>query len=169
MQIFFQKIIFLSDNENYFKFTKALKGPFSKFLTYEYRYIKEFTKIRNFSLEKVKNEILKQKISETACKDRNKIEKAINLYINMQKYFMINPNSLEENQVKIELLGTVIFILRYEIKNNFDENELYRKLISWNQRKEKQYNLNDVIKIINFLEQEKIIKRNIFNKFEIIK
>ena len=84
----------------------------------------------------------------------------------MQKYFSINPSSLSENEIKIELLGTIIFLLRYEIKADFIEQDLFSKLIFWNKRKEEMYSFEDVISIINFLEEENILKRNIFNRLE---
>ena len=36
---------------------------------------------------------------------------------------------------------------------------------SWNKRKDKKYSLEDIGQMFDFLEKEKILKKDIFNKY----
>ncbi|EGQ77833.1 appr-1-p processing enzyme family protein [Fusobacterium animalis ATCC 51191] len=66
----FQKIVFLGDRNNYFKFSKNKKGPFSKLLTLQYNEIKEYSRIRKMNLNEIKEEMLKLNISKSLEKKR---------------------------------------------------------------------------------------------------
>ena len=56
-----QKLIYLGDKKNYFKFRKDLKGPFSKLINIQYQKLKEYTKINNKKLSELEKELLKKK------------------------------------------------------------------------------------------------------------
>ena len=65
---------------------------------------------------------------------------------------------------KIELLATIIFILKNE-NRGITVEESYEKLKNWNKRKEKKYSREDIEEMFSFLEKEEILKRDIFNKY----
>lgn len=166
--VFFQKLIFLADKDNYFQFNKDFKGPFSKLLSLKYNEVKDYSKIRKFSLLTIKEEMLKQNTSDNLKKDEKYIEKGIKLFLDMQKYLSLNKNDIENNRDKIELLGTILYLLRNENNHSFSSTELFNKVISWNNRKKEKYNKKDVDEMLNFLSSENIIKSDIFGNFNYI-
>lgn len=166
--VFFQKLIFLADKDNYFQFNKDLKGPFSKLLSLKYNEVKDYSKIRKFSLLTIKEEMQKQNTSDNLKKDEKYIEKGIKLFLDMQKYLSLNKNDIENNRDKIELLGTILYLLRNENNHSFSSTELFNKVISWNNRKKEKYNKKDVDEMLNFLSNENIIKSDIFGNFSYI-
>ena len=60
-----QKLIYLGDKKNYFKFKKDLKGPFSKLINIQYQKLKEYSKINNKKLTEIEKELLKSKITDS--------------------------------------------------------------------------------------------------------
>lgn len=162
-----QKLIYLGDKNNYFKFKKELKGPFSKLLNIQYQKLKEYSKISNKKLIEIENELLKRKITKNLHEEKINIKNAINLYINMKNFYSITSKKTEKLEDKIELLSSIIFILKNEEMSNVTVNNVYNKLKSWNKRKEKKYLYTDVENMFIFLEQENILKKDIFNKYSI--
>ena len=112
--------------------------------------------------------MLKQNTSENLKKDEKYIEKGIKLFLDMQKYLSLNKNDIENNRDKIELLGTILYLLRNENNHSFSSTELFDKVISWNNRKKEKYNKKDVDEMLNFLSNENIIKSDIFGNFNYI-
>ena len=162
----FQKILFLGDRNNYFKFTKNKKGPFSKLLTLQYNEIKEYSRIRKMNLNEIKEEMLKLNVSKLQEKEEKEINEGIKIYKEMKEYFSIVESEAATN--KIELLGTILYLLRNENNHSFSSTELFDKVISWNNRKKEKYNKKDVDEMLNFLSSENIIKSDIFGNFNYI-
>nr|WP_314115644.1 macro domain-containing protein [uncultured Leptotrichia sp.] len=159
-----QKLIYLGDKKNYFKFQKELKGPFSKLINMQYQKLREYSKINNKKLAEIEKELLKSKITDSLQEEKNNIKKAIKLYINMKNFYLISPKEKEKIEDKIELLATIIFILKSE-NTGITIEESYKKLKNWNRRKEKKYSYEDIEEMFTFLEKEEILKRDIFNKY----
>ena len=166
--VFFQKLIFLADKNNYFQFNNDLKGPFSKFLLLKYNEVKDYSKIRKFSLLTVKKEMLKQNTSENLEKDEEYIEKGIELFLDMQKYLSLNKNDVESNRDKIELLGTILYLLRYKTSNSLSSTELFNNITSLKDIKKEKYNKKDIDEMLDFLSNENIIKFDIFGNLNYI-
>ena len=166
--VFFQKLIFLADKNNYFQFNNDLKGPFSKFLLLKYNEVKDYSKIRKFSLLTVKKEMLKQNTSENLEKDEEYIEKGIELFLDMQKYLSLNKNDIESNRDKIELLVAILYLLRYKNSNSLSSTELFNNITSLKDIKKEKYNKKDIDEMLDFLSNENIIKFDIFGNLNYI-
>ena len=141
-----------------------MKGPFSKLINIQYQKLKEYTKINNKKLSEIEKELLKSKITDSLQEERNNIKKAIRLYINMKDFYLISSEENERIEDKIELLTTIIFILKDE-SSSITIEEIYEKIRNWNKRKEKKYTYQDIEEMFIFLEKEEILKKDIFNKY----
>ena len=126
--------------------------------------MKEYSKINNKKLTEIEKELLKSKITDSLQEEKNNIKKAIRLYINMKNFYLISSKEKEKIEDKIELLATIIFILKNE-SSGITIEESYEKLKNWNKRKEKKYSYEDIEEMFIFLEKEEILKRDIFNKY----
>lgn len=163
-----QKLIYLGDKNNYFKFKKELKGPFSKLLTIQYMKLKEYSKINDKKIIEIEKELLKTNITKNLQKEKNNMKKAIDVYINMKKFYKISSGLKEEIENKIELLSTVDFIIKNEKIEYITADNVYNKLKNWNKRKEKKYFFEDVKEMLDFMNKEGILKKDIFNKYKLI-
>lgn len=126
--------------------------------------MKEYTKINNKKLSELEKELLKSKITDSLQEEKNNIKEAIRLYINMKDFYLISSEEKKKIEEKIELLATIIFILKNE-SSSITIEEGYEKLKNWNKRKEKKYSQEDIEEMFCFLEKEEILKRDIFNKY----
>ena len=163
----FQKILFLGDRNNYFKFTKNKKGPFSKLLTLQYNEIKEYSRIRKMNLNEIKEEILKLNVSKSQEKEEKEINEGIKIYKKMKEYFSIVESEIATN--KIELLGTILYLIKNDLKEGFSLEILYNEVINWNDRKKKLYNKEDIEEMLNFLLDIEMININIFGMYKLNK
>lgn len=161
----FQKIIFLGDKNNYFKFKKNQKGPFSKFLTIQYNEIKEYSRIRKMNLNKLEEDMLKLNISKSLEKEEENIKNGIKLYLEMKKFFSILDDEVAKN--KIELLGTILYLVKNDLKNGFVPKILYEEVIKWNDRKKRLYDVNSIMDMLKFLLAEGIIIINMFGIYKL--
>ena len=125
-------------------------------------------KIRKFSLLTVKKEMLKQNTSKNLEKDEEYIEKGIELFLDMQKYLSLNKNDVESNRDKIELLGTILYLLRYKTRNSLSSTELFNNITSLKDIKKEKYNKKDIDEMLDFLSNENIIKFDIFGNLNYI-
>lgn len=64
-----QKLIYLGDKNNYFKFKKDLKGPFSKLINIQYQKLKEYSGTNNKKLVEIEKELLKDNITKDLQKE----------------------------------------------------------------------------------------------------
>ena len=166
--IFFQKLIFLADKNNFFQFNNDLKSPFSKLLLSKYNEVKDYSKIRKFSLLTVKKEMLKQNLSKNLEKDEKYIEKGIELFLDMQKYLSLNKSDVETNRDKIELLVVILSLLRYKTNDSFSSTDLLDNITLLEDIKKEKYNKKDIDEMLDFLSSENIIKFDIFGNFNYI-
>ena len=81
----------------------------------------------------------------------------------MKNFYSISEK--EEIEDKIELLSTVIYILKNRKFDEITTEKIYRELKNWNKRKEKKYTFEDIKEMFVFLEKEKILKKDIFGKY----
>ena len=81
----------------------------------------------------------------------------------MKNFYSISVK--EEIENKVELLSTVIYILKNKKDDEISNNNIYEEMKSWNKRKDKKYSLEDIGQMFDFLEKEKILKKDIFNKY----
>ncbi len=163
--LFLQKIIFLGDKKNYFKFEKQKKGPFSNLINIQYNEMKNYCRIRKLSLTTLKEEILKEKTSFSLQMEEKEIEKGIDFYLEMKNYLKLenkNPSLIYD---KIELLGTIIYLLRYDLKKDFCLEDIYKKVITWNKRKKMKFTEENINEMVNFLIKSNRIEKNIFGKY----
>ena len=158
-----QKLIYLGDRNNYFKFKEESEGPFSKLISIQYQKLKEYSKLNNKKLVEIEKELLKEEITKNLQKEKENIENAIQIYINMKNFYSISVK--EEIENKVELLSTVIHILKNKKDDEISNNNIYEEMKSWNKRKDKKYSLEDIGQMFDFLEKEKILKKDIFNKY----
>ena len=163
----FQKILFLGDRNNYFKFTKNKKGPFSKLLTLQYNEIKEYSRIRKMNLNEIKEEMLKLNVSKSQEKEEKEINEGIKIYKKMKEYFSIVESEIATN--KIELLGTILYLIKNDLKEGFSLEILYNEVINWNDRKKKLYNKEDIEEMLNFLLDIEMINIDIFGMYKLNK
>ena len=82
----------------------------------------------------------------------------------MKDFYLISSEEKKKIEDKIELLATIIFILKNE-SSSITIEEGYEKLKNWNKRKEKKSSQEDIEEMFCFLEKEEILKRDIFNKY----
>ena len=82
----------------------------------------------------------------------------------MKDFYLISSEENERIKDKIELLTTIIFILKDE-SSSITIEEIYEKIRNWNKRKEKKYTYQDIEEMFIFLEKEEILKKDIFNKY----
>lgn len=163
----FQKIIYLTDPKNYFKFYKYKKGPFSTFINVTYNELKKYSRVTSTKIRTIEKELEKQIISETLKNDEVNIIKGITLYNNLKKHFNLSLNNLAEIENKLELLTTVLFIFS-EKKEYLSFKYVYEAVINWNERKAKKYSDTDINDMLNFLILEKKIDKNIFSEYQLI-
>lgn len=163
----FQKIVFLGDRNNYFKFNKNKRGPFSKLLTLQYNEVKEYSRIRKMNLNEIKEEILKLNISKSLEKEEKDINEGIKIYKEMKKYLSITDSEIAIN--KIELLGTILYLIKNDLKDGFLPKVLYDEVINWNERKKKLYNQESVMEMLKFLLSIKIVNIDIFGIYKLNK
>lgn len=159
--LIFQKLIYLYDDKNYFKFEKEKKGPFSKLLNIFYGDLKKYCKITSTKLCKLENELEKKLVSDSIKEEDIKINRALLIYDRMKKFY--NLNDVQEIENKIELISTVLFIIK--TYPNLDKNKIYLFLMKWNKRKEEKYNFEDVKSSLNFLCSEGIVTCDLFENF----
>ena len=112
--------------------------------------------------------MLKQNTSENLEKDEEYIEKGIELFLDMQKYLSLNKNDVESNRDKIELLGTILYLLRYKTSNSLSSTELFNNITSLKDIKKEKYNKKDIDEMLDFLSNENIIKFDIFGNLNYI-
>ena len=112
--------------------------------------------------------MLKQNTSKNLEKDEEYIEKGIELFLDMQKYLSLNKNDVESNRDKIELLGTILYLLRYKTRNSLSSTELFNNITSLKDRKKEKYNKKDIDEMLDFLSNENIIKFDIFGNLNYI-
>lgn len=163
-----QKITYLTDRKNYFKFIKYQKGPFSKLINIIYNELKQYSRVTSTKIRDIEMELDKKNISDSLKSDEEEIFKGIILYNNFKKFFNLSSENMIQLQDKLELLATVIFILS-EKKEKMTESYIYEKTITWNDRKAKKYSYDDIIEILKFLLSENYLIKNIFGEYELIK
>lgn len=153
-----QKTLYLTDiymGKNYFKFSKHIKGPFSKTVTVLYGDLKEYRNIRRLKLRDIEKELEKKLISENVDNEFRCIEKSINLIDSLVRFY--NISSVQEMENEIELLSTLLFI----IKESPEQIDLYETLVNWGKRKEK-YARNETEKMIFFMKENNLISTGLF-------
>ena len=163
----FQKILFLGDRNNYFKFTKNKKGPFSKLLTLQYNEIKEYSRIRKMNLNEIKEEMLKLNVSKLQEKEEKEIDEGIKIYKEMKEYFSIVESEVATN--KIELLGTILYLIKNDLREGFSPETLYNEVINWNDRKKKLYSKEAIEEMLKFLLDIEMINIDIFGMYKLNK
>lgn len=161
--ITFQKIIFMGDKSNYFKFSKEKKGPFSKLLTLQYNELKDYSKIRKFTLKKLKEDITKLNISKNLEREEINFSNSVDLYLKMKKFYSYKKQSDFDNE--IELLGTISYIVKNSEKEKFTTEDIYNEVINWNERKKKIFTRDSIEKMLEFMLLAGEINKNILNEY----
>ena len=85
----------------------------------------------------------------------------------MKKYFSITDNEIATN--KIELLGTILYLIKNDLKAGFSLETLYNEVINWNDRKKKLYSKEAIEEMLNFLLDIEMININIFGMYKLNK
>lgn len=158
-----QKITYLGDTKNYFKFYKYTKGPFSKLINIFYNDLKKYSRITSKKLSSIEKELEKDIISDSLLTEEKNIIDGINLYKDLKKYYNLSYENIHIIEEKVELLTSILLIL--EEKKDPSPISIFNNLKSWNDRK-KKYTLKDINEIFNFLIKENIISTNIFGEYQ---
>ena len=85
----------------------------------------------------------------------------------MKEYFSIVDSETATN--KIELLGTILYLIKNELKEGFLLETLYNEVINWNDRKKKLYSKEAIEEMLNFLLDIEMININIFGMYKLNK
>lgn len=161
-----QKIVYLGDKNNYFKFEKYKKGPFSKLINITYNQLKIYCKLTSTKLREIEFEVDKRNISNNLKMEEKNISDGISLYLDMKKYYNYSIDDIKNIEKTLELLTTVLFIFS-EDKSTKNIEKVYQSVITWNDLKKKKYCYEDVVKMIDFLSYKNIVSKNIFNEYEL--
>lgn len=164
-----QKLTYLGDKNNYFKFEKQLKGPFSKLINILYKELKEYRKITQTKIRDIEIELEKKIISDTLKSEEEQIKAGIELYKKMKEFYNLSIENKKEIEDKMELLTSVLFIINNEFSEEFldlNSENISVKLKNWNGRKAEKFNLNDVDKMCEFLLKEKVLTKDIFLNYK---
>ena len=86
----------------------------------------------------------------------------------LENYLSLNKNDVESNRDKIELLGTILYLLRYKTSNSLSSTELFNNITSLKDIKKEKYNKKDIDEMLDFLSNENIIKFDIFGNLNYI-
>lgn len=119
------------------------------------------------NLNEIKEEMLKLNISKSLEKEEKDINEGIKIYNEMKKYFSITDNEIATN--KIELLGTILYLIKNDLKAGFSLETLYNEVINWNDRKKKLYSKEAIEEMLNFLLDIEMININIFGMYKLNK
>lgn len=161
--LIFQKLVYLYDNKNYFKFEREKKGPFSKLINILYGDLKKYCKVTSTKLCDLEIQLEKKLVSESIKEEDVKINKVLILYKKMKSFYNIEANEIQLIEDKIELISSVLFIIKSY--PNVNEEKICNYLITWNKRKEEKYNFEDVKKSLKFLSSENVIICDLFGNF----
>ncbi|MGL5950115.1 MAG: macro domain-containing protein [Cetobacterium sp.] len=154
----FQKIVYIYDSyfgENYFKFEKDLKGPFSKLINIAYGDLKQYSRTTSTKLKDIETQLEKKLITNSLKEEEKNIDTALKIYLKMKQYFGLNCTDIIVVEKKIELMATIIFIINSN--NKVNQENIFEFLKNWNERKEKMFTYEDCKKICEFLIYEKLI------------
>ena len=119
------------------------------------------------NLNEIKEEMLKLNVSKSQEKEEKDIDEGIKIYKEMKKYFSIVESEIATN--KIELLGTIFYLIKSDLKEGFSPEALYNEIINWNDRKKKLYSKEDIIEMLNFLLDIEMINIDIFGIYRLNK
>jgi len=144
--------------EEYFKFDKWKRGPYSHSIDIVARSIKEYQDYYDLdnskdTYEQIYKVIVSKKTEEKLNKLNPAIEKAT-------KY--VNEIS---SDIELEGIATVLFIIQ---KNNqINDENIIIKFREWSEDKAKRFTKKCIQKCIGYLEDTNIISKNICNEFEL--
>lgn len=162
-----QKLTYLGDKNNYFKFQKQLKGPFSKLINIFYKELREYSKITQTRIRDIETELEKKMISENLKIEEEQIKSGIELYKKMKTFYKLSAKNKLEIEDKMELLTSILFIINNkQLENNLNSESIFEQIKSWNERKAEKFNLSDVNKMCEFLLNEKILVKDIFLNYK---
>lgn len=161
-----QKITYLSDPKNYFKFMKYTKGPFSKLINITYNELKNYSRVTSTRLKDIEMELDKKNISKNLQNDEKNIEHGILLYLNLKKYYGFSLDNTIEIEHKLELLATILYIMN-EHKENLSFDHICDCLFNWNKRKADIFSEDDVNKILDFLVSQGLLIKDIFHEYKL--
>lgn len=164
-----QKLTFLGDKNNYFKFQKQLRGPFSVLINIFYKELREYSKITKTRIRDIETELEKKIISNTLKSEEEQIKAGIELYKKMKRFYNLSIENKNEIEEKTELLTSILFIINNEFSGetlDLNSENLLKKIKDWNEIKAEKFDLDDVNEMCEFLIEEKILIKDIFLNYK---
>ena len=155
-----QKAAYLNNiisGQDYFKFQGHQFGPYAHSIDILSRDIKEFQDFYNIDTEEAYEKAYEILISKNV---NNKLD---NFKSSLEKTILI-VNEIQDDS-NLELLTTILYIIQNNIE--IDEDEIVEVVKSWNEHKHSSFSSEKIKKGITHLENIELIRKNLYNKFEL--
>lgn len=143
--------------EEYFKFAKDKRGPYSQTIDVIQKNIKEYLTYYNLeSLKAVYEHVYKVIVSKKTEEKLDKLNLAVKKAIDY-------VNAIDEDE-KLEGIATALFIIKQN--NQINQEDIITHFKNWSEDKAARFDAVSIQECISYLEESCIISRNICSEYE---
>lgn len=147
----------LISNTDYFKFIKYKYGPYSHSIDVISKQIKEAQDYYKMNTEEYlvfcRRELLSKSVENSLNKNESVVKKAASLV------------NILNDTYHVELAATICYLVN---ESKLDENGIVELVHSWSERKKEFFSTTDVIKMIEYLEKNGVLSKNLIGQYEVI-
>lgn len=145
--------------ENYFKFQKGKNGPYADSIQIVSKNIREYQSF--YGLKNLKETY--QKVYQVLCSDKTdkqlaKLEPVIERAVTF-------VNEIEEDK-ELEGIATALFLIECSVQG-LTEEQIIEQFKNWSEDKAARYAEKEIVSYVEFLEDKRIIERNILGCYQL--